>query len=104
MGRTYGFKLEQALQEFMRTWTGFECQQRHQPESFESLDKELSAISNKIAVLDTQIGANTTPSRMFWVWEAVEDLTGDGRLLEGKFAAVEKRQMEVKKATKGISN
>jgi hypothetical protein len=73
-------------------------------ESFELLDKELSAISNKIAVLDTRIGVNTTAEGMVLVWEAVEDLKGNDGLLGGKFAAVEKRQVEVEKATKGISN
>jgi hypothetical protein len=73
-------------------------------ESFESLDKELSAISNKIAVLDTRIGVNTTAEGMVSVWEAVEDLMRNDRLLGGKFAAVEKRQIEVEKVTKGISN
>jgi hypothetical protein len=73
-------------------------------ESFESLHKELSAISNKIAVLNTRIGVNTTVEGMVLVWEAVEVLMGNDRLLGGKFAAVEKRQMEVEKATKGISN
>jgi hypothetical protein len=68
-------------------------------ENFESINKELSAISNKIAVLDTRIGVNPTASGMVSVWEAVEDLMGDGRHIGIKLSSFEKRQVEVENAT-----
>jgi predicted nucleic acid-binding Zn-ribbon protein len=73
-------------------------------ENFESLDKELSAISNKIVVLDTRIGVNPTASSMVSVWEAVEDLMGDEKQVGIKLSSFEKRQVGIENATKGMSN
>jgi hypothetical protein len=64
------------------------------------LDQELSSIANKIALLDTRIGVNPTASGMVSVWEAVEDVVLDGRMLETKFTNVEKRQNNVERVTK----
>jgi hypothetical protein len=69
-------------------------------EGLDLIDQELSSIANKIALLDTRIGVNPTASGMVSVWEAVEDVVLDGRMLETKLTNVEKRQIDVERVTK----
>jgi hypothetical protein len=76
-----------------------DCQEGSR-EGLEVVDQELSSIANKIALLDTRIGVNPTASGIVSVWEAVEDVVLDGRMLETKFTDVEKRQTDVERVTK----
>jgi hypothetical protein len=54
-----------------------DCQEGSR-EGLEVVDQELSSIANKIALLDTRIGANPTASGIVSVWEAVKDVVLDG--------------------------
>jgi hypothetical protein len=67
------------------------------------VDQELSSIANKIALLDTRIGTNPTASGIVSVWEALEDVVFDGRVLEIKLMDVEKRQQVVERVTKDMA-
>jgi hypothetical protein len=67
------------------------------------VDQELLSIANKIALLDTSIKTNPTASGIVSVWEAVEDVVFEGRVLEIKFRDVEKRQQAIKQVTKDMA-
>jgi hypothetical protein len=67
------------------------------------VDQEISSIANKIALLDTCIGTNPTASGIVLVWEAMEDVVFDSRVLEIKFTDVEKQQQAVELVTKDVA-